>query len=120
MKSLGSVILVLVCVYGASAFASYQRIAFCAGRSDKSRETNATLFVNQKNNSVGIIVVNVQAVGMTISDTKVDWEAHPQGFPRFYDNDFDLDIVINDATSSVDDILVDDNYVGALTCFYNP
>jgi hypothetical protein len=109
-----------ISLLGFNAFAGYSRLAECTGYTDKNLNAYATLFVNKTKDTEGIIVVNVDGAGVRISDTKVDWNANQNGYPKFYDNDYDLDIVINDKSASVDDILVGEDYISQLSCVYKP
>lgn len=120
MKLLNSIAALIVAVSGSQAFAAYSKLAECYGTTDKNVAASATLFVNKANDGAGIIVAGTQGGALTISDTKVDWNATAQGYPRFYDNDFDLDIIISDKAASADDILFGDNYVSRLVCTYKP
>ncbi len=101
-----------------NAMAAYQKLAECSGQTDNRQSARAVLFVDAVNDSLGIVTVSLQNGLDYVSTTKVNWRANPQGYPRFFDNDFDLDIVINDSAPSSDDILVDKNYVRALRCVY--
>jgi hypothetical protein len=120
MNKISKILVVTACLASVNAFAGYRKLADCNGRTDKNFGAKATLFVNQTTDTQGLVVVNLERGGLVVSDTRVDWNANPQGYPRFFDNDFDLDIVINDRTPAKDDILVGDQYVAQLNCVYTP
>ncbi len=101
-------------------WASYQRLAECYGRTEKNVNARAVLFVDTKNDSQGYIAVSIDRVSDSLSATRIDWTSNPQGYPRIYDNSFDLDIVIDDKNASYDDILVERDYVPQLQCRYTP
>jgi len=113
-------ILAAIAALSFNAFAAYSRIAECSGRTDTNELASVNLFVNKTKDTQGIIAINLPDSGMQVGDTKVDWESNAKGYPRFFDNDYDLDIVINDKSATVDDILVGDTYISQLSCSYQP
>lgn len=119
MKLLSKLIVIAAAVSSVNAFAAYSRIAECTGRSDKNLNATVTLFANQAADTTGIVVVSLQGLPAVISDTQIDWNGQG-GYPHFFNNDYDLDIIIRDNSGSVDDILVGDNYIGQLSCVYRP
>jgi hypothetical protein len=102
------------------AMAEFTKLAECTGASDTRLNARAVLFVNKAADTQGLIEVSFDDGTDFLSATQINWKANSQGYPRFYNNDFDLDIVINDKTKSTDDILVGKNYVGQLDCTYTP
>lgn len=105
---------------GLSAHATYQRLASCSGVTDKRDQATVTLYANIKNDTQGLVVVNIDGVNDYASNTKIDWNSTAEGYPRFYDNDFDLDLVVDMIDSTVDDILVENDYIQKLECKYTP
>ena len=101
-------------------FAAYQRLAECLGRTERGANARAVLFVDTANDSQGYIAVSIDRVADELSETKIDWANNPQGYPRIFDNSFDLDMVIDDHTFSTDDVLVAGEYIPQLQCRYTP
>lgn len=101
-------------------FAAYQRLAECYGRTERGVNARAILFVDTANDSQGYVAVSIDRVADALSMTKIDWANNPQGYPRFFDNSFDLDIVVDDHSVSTDDIMVGNEYVPQLQCRYTP
>lgn len=113
-------ILIASLFLGFEASGAYVKIAECSGRTDHGNMARAVVFVNKVNDTMGFIAVNIPGQRDVGSETRVSWNSNPQGYPRFYDNDFDLDIVINDKTFSYDDVLLGNEYVARLECVYDP
>jgi hypothetical protein len=117
MKNL---ILALVMLTSIPTFAAYVRMAECLGRTENNANVRAVLFVDKANDSQGIVAISIDRVTDAVSLTQVNWTSNPQGFPRFFNNNFDLDIVIDDRNVSTDDVLVGRDYVPQLQCRYTP
>lgn len=115
-----SAIATLVLLASFNASADYRKLAECTGTTDRGFGAYVALFVNPKADTNGLVFVSIDRQPMRISDTRINWADNPQGYPRFYDNDYDLNIVINDRSVSTDDILVGDDYVRQLNCRYTP
>lgn len=118
MKKLILTLSSFVLLASTQAFAEYQKLAECSGRTESRMGVRAIFFVNKAQDNQGYIAVQIEKGSDYLSATKISWNSNPQGFPRFFDNDFDLDIVINDRTPSVDDALVGDDYIPQLQCRY--
>lgn len=103
-----------------SVNATYQRLATCSGITDKRDSASVTLFVNTQKDTVGLVVVNIDGVNDFASDTQINWSATPDGYPRFFNNDFDLDIIVDMNKTTIDDILVENDYIQKLECRYTP
>ena len=112
--------LLITATFSLTAFAEYTRLAECSGYTQKSVASRAVLFVDKNQDTNGMILVTIANVGDFLTPTKISWTANAQGFPRFFDNDFDLDIVISDQTASSDDVLIGEEYIDTLVCEYAP
>jgi hypothetical protein len=118
MKKLILALTSVVLFAGSAAYAEYQKLAECSGRTEKRMGVRAVLFVNKSQDTLGYVAVQIEKGSDYLSATQISWNSNPQGYPRFFDNDFDLDIVISDKTPSVDDALVGQDYIGQLQCTY--
>ena len=116
-KTLVTTSFLMTCI---SANATYQRLATCSGVTEDRDRAIVTLYANVQNDSQGIVIVNLDGGRDFASDSKINWNATAEGYPRFYDNDFDLDIIVNMDKSTVDDILVENDYIQNLECKYTP
>ena len=118
MKKFSILISSLLLFVGVQAYAEYLKLAECSVRTEKRMGVRAVLFVNKAQDTQGYIAVQIEKGSDYLSPTQISWNSNPQGYPRFFDNDFDLDIVINDQTLSEDDALVGDDYISQLKCRY--
>jgi hypothetical protein len=114
------IIISLVVLANIPTWAAYQRLAECYGRTERNINARAILFVNTANDTQGFIAVSIDRVSDSLSETKINWTSNTQGYPRFYDNNFDLDIVIDDKSVATDDMLVENEYIPQLQCRYTP
>ena len=113
-------ILSLILLSSIPTMAAYQRLALCAGLTENNAKVRAALFVDLSNTNEGFAAVSIEGGQDFLGATKIDWKNNPQGFPRFFENEFDLDIVIAEKTVSHDDIIVGDEYIPQLQCRYTP
>jgi hypothetical protein len=118
MKKLSLALSLFTMLSSTAAFAEYQKLAECSGRTEKRMGVRAILFVNKVQDTRGYIAVQIEKGSDYLSATRVSWNSNPQGFPRFFDNDFDLDIMIHDQITTTDDALVGDDYISQLQCRY--
>lgn len=108
-----------VAMAASGAFATdYTRMAECSGRTQRGAASRAVIFVNKDADTTGMVMVTIANEGDYLSKTKVSWNS--SGHPRFYDNDFDLDLVIEQSGVSQDDALVKDTFIPELSCEYAP
>ena len=115
-----SLTLAALALVGASACAEYTRLAECIGQSQNRRDVRAVLFVDRAADTSGMVMITIANQGDYLSPTKVDWRSNANGYPRFYDNDFDLDLVVRQSGVSSDDALVGETYIPSLDCEYAP
>ena len=98
---------------------SFTKIAECIGNDENMNMVRLVIFVNDANDSTGLLSASVDNDWDYATTTAVNWNT-AEGYPRVHNNEFDLDVVISDKKSSTDDVILDNTYVEALECFYTP
>lgn len=112
------ILFTVVMATSSHAWAGYLKLAECFGHTESHDVARAVLFVDTEKDTQGLVMVSLESGWDYISTTKINWVTNPQGYPRFFENEFGLDIVINQNEETVDDITVDRKYISRLECNY--